>query len=99
MCAAHNGHLATVRYLMERDADVNARSNVNGRPMFFSTSRSEEHTSELQPLMRISYAVFCLKQKKTKRPCQQHQPIYSTNTQPSQSRTSKHLQQTKTNNA
>src|SRR3546814_9127246 len=29
--------------------------------------RSEEHTSELQSLMRISYAVFCLKQKKTKR--------------------------------
>src|SRR3546814_5906869 len=27
--------------------------------------RSEEHTSELQSLMRISYAVFCLKQKKT----------------------------------
>src|SRR3546814_3354619 len=26
--------------------------------------RSEEHTSELQPLMRISYAVFCLKKKK-----------------------------------
>src|SRR3546814_1590422 len=30
-----------------------------------STDRSEEHTSELQSLMRISYAVFCLK-KKTK---------------------------------
>src|SRR3546814_5255605 len=29
-----------------------------------STIRSEEHTSELQPLMRISYAVFCLKKKK-----------------------------------
>src|SRR3546814_2270489 len=29
-------------------------------------SRSEEHTSELQSLMRISYAVFCLKKKKTK---------------------------------
>src|SRR3546814_8342247 len=28
--------------------------------------RSEEHTSELQSLMRISYAVFCLKQKKQK---------------------------------
>src|SRR3546814_9489280 len=28
--------------------------------------RSEEHTSELQSLMRISYAVFCLKKKKTK---------------------------------
>src|SRR3546814_6840774 len=30
-------------------------------------SRSEEHTSELQSLMRISYAVFCLKKKKNKR--------------------------------
>src|SRR3546814_18919458 len=29
-------------------------------------TRSEEHTSELQSLMRISYAVFCLKKKKTK---------------------------------
>src|SRR3546814_3727476 len=29
-----------------------------------AASRSEEHTSELQSLMRISYAVFCLKQKK-----------------------------------
>src|SRR3546814_2616862 len=29
--------------------------------------RSEEHTSELQSLMRISYAVFCLKKKKTKK--------------------------------
>src|SRR3546814_9716361 len=30
-------------------------------------TRSEEHTSELQSLMRISYAVFCLKKKKQKR--------------------------------
>src|SRR3546814_4236972 len=30
-----------------------------------SSGRSEEHTSELQSLMRISYAVFCLKKKKT----------------------------------
>src|SRR3546814_10206343 len=30
-----------------------------------SRQRSEEHTSELQSLMRISYAVFCLKKKKT----------------------------------
>src|SRR3546814_1115099 len=29
-----------------------------------SVTRSEEHTSELQSLMRISYAVFCLKKKK-----------------------------------
>src|SRR3546814_5402970 len=32
----------------------------------FRSSRSEEHTSELQSLMRISYAVFCLKKKKEK---------------------------------
>src|SRR3546814_5444620 len=31
---------------------------------FFRPTRSEEHTSELQSLMRISYAVFCLKKKK-----------------------------------
>src|SRR3546814_1783981 len=39
------------------------------RPYFMPLSRlrSEEHTSELQSLMRISYAVFCLKKKKTKR--------------------------------
>src|SRR3546814_8732577 len=30
----------------------------------FEKERSEEHTSELQSLMRISYAVFCLKKKK-----------------------------------
>src|SRR3546814_10868828 len=35
---------------------------VEARPF---VDRSEEHTSELQSLMRISYAVFCLKKKKT----------------------------------
>src|SRR3546814_4180695 len=34
-------------------------------PMINEAIRSEEHTSELQSLMRISYAVFCLKKKKT----------------------------------
>src|SRR3546814_7683184 len=34
-------------------------------PAQCATGRSEEHTSELQSLMRISYAVFCLKKKKT----------------------------------
>src|SRR3546814_1163637 len=33
----------------------------------FGAFRSEEHTSELQSLMRISYAVFCLKKKNNKR--------------------------------
>src|SRR3546814_7355987 len=36
-------------------------------------ARSEEHTSELQSLMRISYAVFCLKKKNN------NQPLYNTN--------------------
>src|SRR3546814_3060251 len=49
---------------------------ASAAPYFFRTleirpralavpARSEEHTSELQSLMRISYAVFCLKQKKS----------------------------------
>src|SRR3546814_3490636 len=33
-------------------------------PLIHDSGRSEEHTSELQSLMRISYAVFCLKKKK-----------------------------------
>src|SRR3546814_7267332 len=37
------------------------RAGVRRRPGLY---RSEEHTSELQSLMRISYAVFCLKKKK-----------------------------------
>src|SRR3546814_6803433 len=37
-------------------------SRSNGMP--FNLKRSEEHTSELQSLMRISYAVFCLKKNK-----------------------------------
>src|SRR3546814_10837894 len=38
---------------------------VRLHPEVAVTVRSEEHTSELQSLMRISYAVFCLKKKKT----------------------------------
>src|SRR3546814_4923690 len=38
--------------------------------------RSEEHTSELQSLMRISYAVFCLKKKKKKKNNMQTQPAH-----------------------
>src|SRR3546814_5434268 len=40
-------------------------ANVRDRDLgSFVAERSEEHTSELQSLMRISYAVFCLKKKK-----------------------------------
>src|SRR3546814_8206154 len=42
---------------------------ATGRPRIYCEQgrRSEEHTSELQSLMRISYAVFCLKKKKISR--------------------------------
>src|SRR3546814_6724054 len=40
-----------------------AASSLHSRRVM--PNRSEEHTSELQSLMRISYAVFCLKKKKT----------------------------------
>src|SRR3546814_10757509 len=36
-------------------------ASVNGAQRWLGSGRSEEHTSELQSLMRISYAVFCLK--------------------------------------
>src|SRR3546814_8566987 len=47
----------------ERDALLALYGNVTGS----RCERSEEHTSELQSLMRISYAVFCLKKKKKPR--------------------------------
>src|SRR3546814_347775 len=40
--------------------------NALPEPTCMASLRSEEHTSELQSLMRISYAVFCLKKKNTK---------------------------------
>src|SRR3546814_9190650 len=42
------------------------RTIAPGAALFEQDGRSEEHTSELQSLMRISYAVFCLKKKNTK---------------------------------
>src|SRR3546814_3224143 len=61
-----------------RDGDDRTRiSGIVGAPAgddpgvlysvhYVEEGRSEEHTSELQSLMRISYAVFCLKKKKTR---------------------------------
>src|SRR3546814_2189986 len=44
---------------------VIAGTQAQGHEQSAQAKRSEEHTSELQSLMRISYAVFCLKKKKT----------------------------------
>src|SRR3546814_3152325 len=47
----------------ERDGDAHQVHRGVGQ-RWHEAARSEEHTSELQSLMRISYAVFCLKKKK-----------------------------------
>src|SRR3546814_5730431 len=46
------------------DSNINAATDLSQITIpLFAGLRSEEHTSELQSLMRISYAVFCLKKK------------------------------------
>src|SRR3546814_7286267 len=66
------GHIRKERVLacccLCRHADGSVRCNPAQHCPFGRRSgdRSEEHTSELQSLMRISYAVFCLKKKNTK---------------------------------
>src|SRR3546814_10521861 len=55
-------------YTSELDLDI--EQTATGERVFEGTARaqrSEEHTSELQSLMRISYAVFCLKKKNQKK--------------------------------
>src|SRR3546814_5327815 len=52
--------------MLQGSVRMAASSSVSTRP------RSEEHTSELQSLMRISYAVFCLKKKNTVKQIQQY---------------------------
>src|SRR3546814_4544020 len=58
-----------------RKSDRRARSN-SALPFWSGPTRSEEHTSELQSLMRISYAVFCLKKQNNKRIKHDHRKQY-----------------------
>src|SRR3546814_7558602 len=58
--AAAGTRLGLSKALRRPDCPAGRCCPPAGRPF-----RSEEHTSELQSLMRISYAVFCLKKKKT----------------------------------
>src|SRR3546814_8322359 len=53
--------------LDDKESADRARLFIQGQASAFNNARSEEHTSELQSLMRISYAVFCLKKKKYKK--------------------------------
>src|SRR3546814_8167373 len=64
--AARHRHATAMANGAKRD--VVARESViregASKNLWSLSGRSEEHTSELQSLMRISYAVFCLKKKK-----------------------------------
>src|SRR3546814_2897170 len=69
--SAFQDHRPTRRQAGRRERQVHIpdryAEDSSGCPAFrgiAGTGRSEEHTSELQSLMRISYAVFCLKKKK-----------------------------------
>src|SRR3546814_7815228 len=58
------------QYVRTRESWLPAAAEENFRAVTILSEpgeRSEEHTSELQSLMRISYAVFCLKKKNTKK--------------------------------
>src|SRR3546814_1219650 len=62
-------HRARVERGGDHEEDDQAQDHVDHRDqvdlrVVLGAARSEEHTSELQSLMRISYAVFCLKKKK-----------------------------------
>src|SRR3546814_7396225 len=54
-------------HAVRRDAGMFDVSHMTVVDLHGARTRSEEHTSELQSLMRISYAVFCLKKKKKHR--------------------------------
>src|SRR3546814_6785033 len=66
----HRDMVAVLAAIVEAEArvadtgDIAGPLVVNAPTSFGRLHRSEEHTSELQSLMRISYAVFCLKKKK-----------------------------------
>src|SRR3546814_6278464 len=65
---------STVTRRLEKLRPSLSRVTAKSSPLSVSPGfRSEEHTSELQSLMRISYAVFCLKKKKNKKETLQQQ--------------------------
>src|SRR3546814_1925851 len=69
-----NGDDAGLKYLAGKKECLKVQDGEG-----YCRDRSEEHTSELQSLMRISYAVFCLTKKK-KKSTQQYQTPKKTNT-------------------
>src|SRR3546814_8508990 len=72
--AAGDSHLLPASATRSNDVDSDCNGcapapfhmGIDGYDVLQEDGRSEEHTSELQSLMRSSYAVFCLKKKKQK---------------------------------
>src|SRR3546814_9210439 len=68
----HSNGQKVVRMKQPEEVQTSAGSDdfvmVESAPTAYNVMRSEEHTSELQSLMRISYAVFCLKKKNKNQP-------------------------------
>src|SRR3546814_8336041 len=99
-----NGHLRaimagddgrSIKTIAFRQAESDLGQAILGAPR---DRRSEEHTSELQSLMRISYAVFCLKKKKTRNTLlsiiKRQTNIISAHTQPAYTRKNDHQEST-----
>src|SRR3546814_2438159 len=68
-----------VQYLTLAHAKERLAASVSVLDAAYDAGRSEEHTSELQSLMRISYAVFCLKKKKINNTHHNLSPMQTTN--------------------
>src|SRR3546814_9157382 len=61
-----NSDKMVLKMYRAREVDARTAPEFHGLVAELARNRSEEHKSELQSLMRTSYAVFCLKKKKTK---------------------------------
>src|SRR3546814_7137118 len=68
---------AGIIQMTTRDPSAHFGGEVSNEIDNYLTSRSEEHTSELQSLMRISSAVFCLKKKNNRRPIPERKTTYN----------------------
>src|SRR3546814_5623168 len=65
VAAHHHQRVPQIDRMVGAEAELAAGLQLRRDQVERAVVRSEEHTSELQSLMRISYAVFCLKKKKT----------------------------------
>src|SRR3546814_8402689 len=63
-CNEMESAVGQIQFMRDMQDYIDAQEGGPGKGWFRIVERSEEHTSELQSLMRISYAVFCLKKKK-----------------------------------